>query len=237
MDDEFGKYLLVLSSNNFAGTDSEILSNLNSDEVLLISAMFEIASSKLFQGGKPFAFDISDDELRNWRKLCSGADFFHGIPITYNLASVDEYYEIDGYSHLAFVLSGLMLKNKWFQTFRFKIAAVDVNDSNESRVTNVLRFEFREQTGEQPPLQIWPPHEEDEYGYKFKVDIALDGEELAFITDELLSMDDYEQLRQLIIIAPKILQSTDCTDLDAAKKERWMLSLIDAQTLAQKTLT
>ena len=65
----------------------------------------------------------------------------------------------------------------------------------------------------------------------------MDGEELAFITDELLSMDDYEQLRQLIIIAPKILQSTDCTDLDAAKKERWMLSLIDAQTLAQKTLT
>ena len=37
MDDEFGKYLLVLSSNNFAGTDSEILSNLNSDEVLTLS--------------------------------------------------------------------------------------------------------------------------------------------------------------------------------------------------------
>lgn len=237
MEDEFGKYLLVLSSHNFADAGGEVLATLSSDEVLLLKAMFEIASSKLFEGGELFAFDISDDEVRNWRKLCSQANFLHNAPLTYNHAEMNQYYEVDGYSHLAFELSGLMVTNTWFDSFFFKIATVDVNSSSEARITNVLRIELREQRGERPPLKIWPPFEEDEYGYKFKVDIPLAAECLVFETEELLSTSDYELLRQLLISAPSLLGKTNALGLEEETKDRWMLSLIDAQTLAQESVT
>lgn len=239
MVDDFGKFLIVF----FSGADpkSTVILNdgeqnsaiLNGDDLLLVCSLFDIAVDKLFQNGSSFLFDIDDDEIRNWRRLCSNFKLPHFDVFGYNTSKLVEYYHVEGYAHLTVELFGVYFKGKWFNNFYFKVAAIDLMDNDKNRISDMLRIEFREQEHQINPLQIWPPVEQDEYGYKLSVDIPLESEQFSLETEDFLSSDDRMFIKCLASRVVDIFEAESSTILDIPDKNLWLESFVKLSRLAR----
>jgi len=231
IQDEYGKYLLVLFSEGSIFYDGH-KPQLSSNDLLLIKTVFDTACGALLSLDVFFAFDISIDEVREWRKLCAINYGSLDFPASYNSVAINEYYSVEGYEHFAIGLGGFFVNGRWLENFDFKVAAVGHNSSEPERVTELLRLELRDQSSGFFPLSVWPPLEQDEFGFKFLADVSLNQNGLFFETNEFLSDDDEDFLRKLVIVLPQVYRQ--CMDELPAEvdKIKWLRTLEDAAEMA-----
>lgn len=236
MMDDFGKFLLVFVPQNSRPFLNEEHQNgviLNGDDLLLVCSLFDIGLNKLYQNDSSYLFDIEDDEIRNWRRLCSDLKLANYDIFGYNSSGLIEYYHVEGYAHLTFELSGVFFKGKWFNNFHFKVAAINLMDIEKNWITDIVRIEFREQEHKINPLEVWPPVEQDEYGYKLTVDIPLQSEHFTLETEEYLSSEDRCFIRCLASRVVDFFESENSTILDIPDKQLWLNSFVELSRLAK----
>ena len=231
IQDEYGKYLLVLFSEGSLSYNSH-KHRLSSSDLLLIKTVFDTACAALLSIDSSFAFDISGDEIREWKKLCAVNYGLLNLPASYNSVAISEYYSVEGYEHFSISLRGLYIKGRWLENFDFKVATVGHNNFDSDMITELLRIELRDQSTGLVPLSVWPPLGQDEFGYKFLADIPLNQNSLFFETDEFLNDNDKDFLRGVVIALPKIFQQ--CMDElpGEVDKIRWLHTLEVAEKIA-----
>ena len=173
--DEHGQKLVFypVPSAHFAQEQQEVQSLLNaSDRLLVLSAAKCL--TEMFESGQTDHAALKGSELSHWKTIAR--DLEHQVEsmpdwMSFDQVRLKEESRADGYEHLWISVKNLLVNDRFFPEYEFKICASELQDAPLFAKHFVL--EFREFESNTSPLQCWPPTTEDEWGPYARVSLPL----------------------------------------------------------------
>lgn len=238
MKDEHGHYLLILPDplEDLQESQDRLWQSISAPDYLLALSVLKAVNDLWSKNQVNNLVELEPAQIRDWKKqgmACFEQIYNKKDSLRFSKVYVKEQYQADDYEHLWLGIEHLMVGNRYYPDYDFKIMASSLTDRDV--FANHAALSFREIEGGIAPLRCWPATCVDEYGPELIYNLNLVKRNSHVDGAAELYEDDTLLLRELVDKLPVLVSEINKLDKhpDKGSYKKW-LSLAEAMREAQK---